>query len=112
MSFHVGRFCSFLATGFPSWSGSGLEGGEVGVRLRDGFRVALALLVLSQRPVDAGQARVLAFALTTGDDQIRADVLYRFAVRAAPQDGVQHVLGDHWWAAAVVSLAVGGVEAF
>ncbi|MFI5649246.1 hypothetical protein [Kitasatospora sp. NPDC051705] len=39
------------------------EGDEVGVCLFDGFRVRLALLVLGQRPVDAGQARVLALAL-------------------------------------------------
>lgn len=38
--------------------------------LGDGLGVRLALLVISERPVDAGEAGVLAHALTGGDDQV------------------------------------------
>lgn len=80
--------------------------------LVDGFGVGLAFLVLVERPVDAGQAGVAAFAFAGGDDQVRADVLHGLTVRAAAQHGVQHVVGDHRRASAVVSLAGRGVEAF
>jgi hypothetical protein len=43
------------------------------VSLVKGIGVGLAFLVLGERSVDAGQARVAAFALAGGDDQIRAE---------------------------------------
>lgn len=47
-----------------------MQVGEFGVCLLDGFGVCLALLVLGQYPVDAGQARVLSFAFAGEDDQV------------------------------------------
>ncbi len=73
---------------------------------------ACRLLVFGECPVDAGQARVLPLALAGRDDQVWADVLDGLAAPAAPEHGVQHVVGDDRWPAAVVSLAGGGVEAF
>ncbi|MER6434130.1 hypothetical protein ABT272_41600 [Streptomyces sp900105245] len=89
-----------------------LEGREVGVGLGGGFGVRLALLVLDQRPVDAGQARVVALALAGGDDQVGADLLDGLAVRPAAERGVQHVVGDDRRPAAVLALAGIGVEPF
>lgn len=74
-----------------------MERGEVGVGLANGFGVGLAFLVLVERPVDAGQAGVAAFAFTGGDDQVKPDVLEGLTVRAAAQHGVQHVVGDDRW---------------
>jgi hypothetical protein len=45
-------------------------------------------------------------------DQVRADRLHRFAVGPPPEHGVQHVVGDDRWPAAVVSLAGGGIQPF
>jgi hypothetical protein len=70
------------------------------------------LVVLGQRSVDAGQARVLPFAFAGGDDQVRSDVLDGLAACAAAEHGVQHVVGDHRGSAAVVALAGGCVESF
>ena len=55
---------------------------------------ACAFLVLGKGPVDAGRAGVLALAFAGRDDQIRSDLFDRLAVRAAPENGVQHVGGD------------------
>jgi hypothetical protein len=48
---------------------AGLERGEVGVGLFDGFGVRLPLLMLGERSVDAGRAWVfpLRFAFACGD---------------------------------------------
>ncbi|MFI7876090.1 hypothetical protein [Streptomyces salinarius] len=68
--------------------------GEVCVRGLDGFGVRLALGVLGERPVDAGDGGVVSFALAGGDDQVGLDLLYGLAARAAPQHGVEHVVGN------------------
>jgi hypothetical protein len=79
----------------PCRSGAGrLECGEVGTGLFDGFGVCALLLLLGECPLDAGEARVPAFVLAGGDDQVGADVLDGLAVRAAAEHGVQHVVGD------------------
>lgn len=54
------------AADWHSRSGACLKNGDIGVGLVDGLGVALPLLVLGQRPVDAGQARVVALALAGG----------------------------------------------
>lgn len=70
---------------------------------------AFLLLVFGARPVDAeGQA----LALAGGDDQVGLDLLARFAVRAAPQHGVQHVVGDDGRPAPVLAHAGRRVESF
>nr|WP_240450449.1 hypothetical protein [Streptomyces sp. 11-1-2] len=72
---------------------SGLEGGEVGVCLGDGFGVCLALGVLGECPVDAGHRGVLALALAGGDDQVGLNLLDGLAGREAAEHGVEHVVG-------------------
>lgn len=58
---------SQLSRGDPTrGSGSCLERSEVGVGLFDGVGVGLPLVVLAERPVDAGQARGVAFAIAVG----------------------------------------------
>lgn len=42
--------------------------------LDNGFGVGLTFLVLGERPLDAGQAGVAAFAFAGGNDQVEADV--------------------------------------
>jgi hypothetical protein len=74
--------------------------------------VGLGFLMLGQGPVDAGQGGILALAFAGGDDQVFADLLNAFPGGLAAQHGVQHVVGDHDGAAAVLALACGGVQAF
>jgi hypothetical protein len=83
-----------------------------GLGLGDCLRICLRFLMFGQRPVNAGQAEVASFAFANGDDQVRSDVLDGFAVRAAAQHGVRHVVGDDRRSSAVVSLAGSGVETF
>ncbi|GGN56086.1 hypothetical protein GCM10011579_016790 [Streptomyces albiflavescens] len=68
---------------------AGSEGGEGGLSCFGGFRVRLAPLVFGERPVDAGQAGVLALALAGRDDQV--DLLDGLARRPA----LSHLGGVH-----------------
>ena len=78
--------------------------------LVDGLGVRLPLLVLGDRPVDAGRARGVSLAFAGGDDQVWADRLDGFAAGAPPEHGVQHVVGDDRRSSAVAPFAGGGVE--
>ena len=49
--------------------------GEVGVCGLDGFGGRLALGVLGERPVDAGDGGVVSFAPAGGDDQVGLDLI-------------------------------------
>ncbi|MFF0778459.1 hypothetical protein [Streptomyces sp. NPDC003720] len=78
--------------------------------LLDGFRVRLGLDMLGERPVDAGHRRVVSLAFAGGDDQVGLDLLDGLAACAAPEHGVQHVVGDDRQPAAVLALAGRSVE--
>ncbi|MFB7056018.1 hypothetical protein ACFCXT_23210 [Streptomyces vinaceus] len=80
--------------------------------LGDGFGVGLVLGVLGEGPVDAGGGGVLSFALACGDDQVGPDLLDGLAGRAAPERGVEHVVGDDLGPSVVLALVGRGVEPF
>ncbi|MET9465904.1 hypothetical protein ABZY44_14065 [Streptomyces sp. NPDC006544] len=82
------------------------------MRLLDGLRVRLTLLVFGERPVDAGQARVLPPAAAGSGDQIGLDLFDRLIARAASQNSVEQVLGDDRRPAAVLALAGRGADPF
>ncbi|MFF9570643.1 hypothetical protein, partial [Streptomyces sp. NPDC014685] len=92
------------ATALPGKRLDALEGGEVGGVLLGSFGPCLAFGVLGQCPADAGHRGVAPLAPAGGDDRGGLDLLDGLAVRAAPQHGVQHVVGDDRRSAAVLAL--------
>lgn len=82
----------------------------LGTGLLDGFGVRLGLVVFGEGPVDAGDAWAEPLRLPVGMIRSGWDLLDRLAVRAAPEHGVQHGVGDDLGPAAMLALAGRGVR--